>query len=350
MKNIEAVDINKLKFDADINQLVPEMTEKEFDDLVTNVEMQGQHTPIHINWDNTILDGRNRVKALKKLNMNEVKAIRENFEKDEALKFVRDTAVERRNLTPNQKLNIVLSAKDLINDIQERAKEKKKKVMENARKKNPLVKQKSYYGSAEPQQDHEINIKKETSENKKENTNSQDNTPVHENDEIAKLAGVSTSTVMRAKKVKREDPEAYEKVIKENAGWDRAYNNLESIKKKKETKQNEVAKVETPVKEPEAPNTKNKENSKTEPDKPMDIREKINADTQSVEPEIRKAIKHETSANAFVSALEEIISIHDDEIEDFELFERYLSTLNYKALLQAKEKIENIIKIGGYER
>ena len=33
-------------------------------------------------------------------------------------------------------------------------------------------------------------------------------------------------------------------------------------------------KVETPVKEPEAPNTKNKENSKTEPDKPMDIREK----------------------------------------------------------------------------
>lgn len=51
-----------------------------------------------------------------------------------------------------------------------------------------------------------------------------------------------------------------------------------------------------------------------------------------------------------MSALEEIISIHDDEIEDFELFERYLSTLNYKALLQAKEKIENIIKIGGYER
>lgn len=249
MKNIEVVDINKLKFDADINQLVPEMTEKEFDDLVTNVEMQGQHTPIHINWDNTILDGRNRVKALKKLNMNEVKAIRENFEKDEALKFVRDTAVERRNLTPNQKLNIVLSAKDLINDIQERAKEKKKKVMENARKKNPLVKQKSYYGSAEPQQDHEINIKKETSENKKENTNSQDNTPVHENDEIAKLAGVSKSTVVRAKKVKREDPETYEKVIKENSGWNKAYNELPSVKNKEYQKnlKNKRIEVESEV-------------------------------------------------------------------------------------------------------
>lgn len=249
MKNIEVVDINKLKFDADINQLVPEMTEKEFDDLVTNVEMQGQHTPIHINWDNTILDGRNRVKALKKLNINEVKAIRENFEKDEALKFVRDTAVERRNLTPNQKLNIVLSAKDLISDIQERAKEKKKKVMENARKKNPLVKQKSYYGSAEPQQDHEINIKKETLENKKENTNSQDNTPVHENDEIAKLAGVSKSTVVRAKKVKREDPETYEKVIKENSGWNKAYNELPSVKNKEYQKnlKNKRIEVESEV-------------------------------------------------------------------------------------------------------
>jgi len=249
LKNIEVVDINKLNFDADINQLVPEMTEKEFDDLVTNIEMQGQHTPIHINWDNTILDGRNRVKALKKLNINEVKAIRENFEKDEALKFVRDTAVERRNLTPNQKLNIVLSAKDLINDIQERAKEKKKKVMKNARKKNPLVKQKSYYGSAEPQQDHETNIKKETLENKKENTNSQDNTPVHENNEIAKLAGVSKSTVVRAKKVKREDPKTYEKVIKENSGWNKAYNELPSVKNKEYQKnlKNKRIEVESEV-------------------------------------------------------------------------------------------------------
>ena len=141
LKKIEVVDVNKLNFDDDINQLVPEMTEKEFDDLVTNIEMQGQHTPIHINWDNTILDGRNRVKALKKLNINEVKAIRENFEKDEALKFVRDTAVERRNLTPNQKLNVVLNAKDLIDDFQERAKEKKRKAAleTNKKEKNLLA-------------------------------------------------------------------------------------------------------------------------------------------------------------------------------------------------------------------
>ncbi|WP_394868240.1 ParB N-terminal domain-containing protein [Staphylococcus borealis] len=240
MNNIEVVDINKLKFDADINQLVPEMTEKEFDDLVTNIEMQGQHTPIHINWDNTILDGRNRVKALKKLNIDEVKAIRENLEKDEALKFVRDTAVERRNLTANQRLNIVLSAKDLISDIQERAKEKRRKAMSKAHQNNPNNQKSNSFGSAEPKQSEKekvLGTDKETKVN-------QFDKPVHENNEIAKLAGVSKSTVKRAKKVKREDPETYEKVIKENSGWNKAYNELPSVKNKEYQKNLKNKRVE----------------------------------------------------------------------------------------------------------
>lgn len=244
MKNIEVVDINKLKFDADINQLVPEMTEKEFDDLVTNIKMQGQHTPIHINWDNTILDGRNRVKALKKLNINEVKAIRENLEKDEALKFVRDTAVERRNLTANQRLNIVLNAKDLIGDIQERAKEKRRKAMSKAHQNNPNNQKSNSFGSSEPKPSkEEIHAIEETPK-----TNQFD-TPVHENKELAELAGVSKSTVVRAKKVKREDPETYEKVIKENSGWNKAYNELPSVKNKEYQKnlKNKRIEVESEV-------------------------------------------------------------------------------------------------------
>lgn len=244
MKNIEVVDINKLKFDADINQLVPEMTEKEFDDLVTNIKMQGQHTPIHINWDNTILDGRNRVKALKKLNINEVKAIRENLEKDEALKFVRDTAVERRNLTANQRLNIVLNAKDLIGDIQERAKEKRRKAMSKAHQNNPNNQKSNSFGSAEPKPSkEEIHAIEETPK-----TNQFD-TPVHENKELAELAGVSKSTVVRAKKVKREDPETYEKVIKENSGWNKAYSELPSVKNKEYQKnlKNKRIEVESEV-------------------------------------------------------------------------------------------------------
>lgn len=39
--------------------------------------------------------------------------------------------------TQHQKLNIVLSAKDLISDIQEKAKEKRRKAMSEARQNNP---------------------------------------------------------------------------------------------------------------------------------------------------------------------------------------------------------------------
>ncbi|WP_338500273.1 ParB N-terminal domain-containing protein [Staphylococcus capitis] len=249
MKKIENIEIRKLKFDEDINQLVPEMTKKEFDDLVTNIEMQGQHTPIHINWDNTVLDGRNRIKALKELNINIVKAIRENLEKDEALKFVRDTAVERRNLTANQKLNIVLSAKDLISDIQERAKEKRRKAMSKAHQNNPNNQKSNSFGSAEPKQS-EIAKEKVLDADKKTNVNKLDK-PVHENNEIAKLAGVSKSTVVRAKKVKREDPETYEKVIKENSGWNKAYNELPSVKNKEYQKNLKNKRIEV---ESEVPN------------------------------------------------------------------------------------------------
>lgn len=249
MKEIENIEIRKLKFDEYINQLVPEMTKKEFNDLVANIEMQGQHTPIHINWDNTVLDGRHRIKALKELDVSTVKAIRENLEKDEALKFVRDTAVERRNLTANQKLNIVLSAKDLISDIQERAKEKRRKAMSKAHQNNPNNQKSNSFGSAEPKQS-EIAKEKVLDTGKKPKVNQFDK-PVHENNEIAKLAGVSKSTVVRAKKVKREDPETYERVIKENSGWNKAYNELPSVKNKEYQKNLKNKRIEV---ESEVPN------------------------------------------------------------------------------------------------
>lgn len=252
MKEIENIEINKLKFDDDINQLVPEMTEKEFDDLVANIEMQGQHTPIHINWDNTVLDGRHRVKALKELNTNTVKAIRENFEKDEALKFVRDTAVERRNLTANQRLNIVLNAKDLIGDIQERAREKRRKALEKANKNNPNHNNNGF-GSAELKPSKTESHKMDKPVITEQSKTNQFDTPVHENKELAELAGVSKSTVMRAKKVKREAPEVYEKVIKENSGWNKAYNELPSVKNKEYQKQlkNKRVEVETEMSDEE---------------------------------------------------------------------------------------------------
>lgn len=81
----------------------------------------------------------------------------------------------------------------------------------------------------------------------------------------------------------------------------------------------------------------------------IDARIEINRDNASLEPEVRKAIRHESSADAFISAAEEIVSIFDNEVEDVQLFEKYVSTLNYKALSQAEERIKKIKKIGGYK-
>lgn len=90
------------------------------------------------------------------------------------------------------------------------------------------------------------------------------------------------------------------------------------------------------------------EKQEAKQDKPIDAREQINRDSRAVEPEVRRMMQYETSANALVSALEEIVDIHDKEIDDYDVFDKVLSTLNYKALKQAQEKINHFIKVGGY--
>lgn len=132
------------------------------------------------------------------------------------------------------------------------------------------------------------------------------------------------------------EPEDYEVSKNENSELKRKNSSLEQqieyYKRKLELKQ-----------EDKVVENNSKENEIT------DARIQINQDNDSIEPEVRKAIRHESSADALITALEEIITIHDQEIEDYELFDKYVSTLNYKALIEAKKKIEHFIKIGGYK-
>lgn len=307
MKEIESIQINKLKFDDDINQLVPEMTEEEFTDLVKSIDEEGQRTPIHINKDNTVLDGRHRVRALQELNIKEVSAIKENMEKDEALKFVRDTAVKRRNLSANQRLNVMLNAKDLIDDLQERAKA-------NQGKRNDLT-----FSSAEPK----VN-----------------KAPVHENKKIAEMVGVSPSTVMRAKKVKNENPEAYEEVIKNNGGWDKAYRELESVQSKKAAKEKEVPKVETQEEVEESP-TKEFETPKP---KKRDRREEINARADALTDEEKKLMEAEGNAVSIISLSDNLLHLLEG-ISDLELTMNFLNSQNTEDLAKIVKLSKGLNKI-----
>lgn len=312
MKEIETVSIEFLKFDDDINKLVPEMTEEEFSDLVESIDEEGQRMPIHINKDNTVLDGRHRVRALQELNIKELSAIKENMEKDEALKFVRDTAVKRRNLTKAQILNIVLSTDDLVGDLQARAKENKQKAMSKAHENNPNH-QKGSLGSKDSQ------LLK----------------PQNTNEELGKIAGVSKATVQRAKRVKKENPEAYEKVINGESTWRTEYDKILGSNKPKE-----VPKVETAVKETEAPKSKKR-----------DRREEINARADALTDEEKRLMEAEGNAVSIVSVADNLLHLLEG-ITDLELTMNFLNSQNtddLKKIVKLSKGLQKIIEKGDFK-
>ena len=290
----QTLKIEKLKFDDEINELVPEMNEDEWNNFLTSVEKEGIRQPIDVNKDMTIIDGRHRVKASKELGFTELQARVHDLTRVEMLKFVRDTAVERRNLTKAQILNIVLSTDDLVGDLEARAKENQKKSIEVANQSNP----------------------------KKQNIGlgSLDSNPIittNTNEELGKIAGVSKATVQRAKRIKKDNPEAYEKVVKGESTWRTEYDKILKTNKKEEPQ------VDKPIEQP-------KQQSK-------DIRVQMNEYADSVSDEERKVINCETSAINIVGKCENLLYTIDG-IEDLDLTLRFLST-------QETESLKNVIKV-----
>ena len=191
---MKLINISELKENKQFSQMVPEMTEVEYKDFLKSIEKDGIRQPIHILLDKTILDGRHRVRACKDLNIQEIQALVHNFDEDEAIEFVRDTAIERRNITIEQRVDIILKSEELIKELE-------KKATKNQGKRNDLTS-----GPKEP------NVK---------NTNQT----------IADMAGTSETTVKRMKRVKRESPELYEDIVKGEKSIRRAHDELPSVKK-----------------------------------------------------------------------------------------------------------------------
>lgn len=261
------IKISELKTNETISNLIPEMTEKEYLDLKTSIDEEGIRHAIDINADNTILDGRHRVRACKSLGIKSIMYNRHDLSESEAIKFVRDTAIERRHLTKEQRLNIVLNSEELVSDIQTRAKENQNKSIEIAHKSNPNHRNNHRLGPREP------NLSK----------------PTNTNEELGKIAGVGKSTVVRAKKVKRENPEAYEKVIKGESTFNAEYEKLPTVKKPKPKKS--VVDNE----------------SVTAPPKPKrDIREEMIKREASLSDEDRKKAHEGMTTENFKSYLENI--------------------------------------------
>lgn len=265
------IKISELKTNETISNLIPEMTEKEYLDLKTNIEHEGIHHAIDINADNTILDGRHRVRACKSLGIESIKYNRHDLSESEAIKFVVDTAVQRRSLSSTQKLDIVLNSEDVIKELVTRARDNKAEAIKKANESNPKHKIDGL-ASGDAQR---LKTKK---------------TDV--NVELGKLAGVSKATVTRTKKIRKENPEGYKKILN---GESSVYEEYNKIKSKKE---------------PSEPKTKKYEvdnESVTAPPKPKrDIREEMIEREASLSDEDRKKAHEGMTTENFKSYLENI--------------------------------------------
>ena len=196
MTELITVKVSDLKENNTFSELVPEMTTQEYDDLVNSIRKQGVRQPIHILSDKTVLDGRHRVRACKEIGIKEIQALSHKLDEMKAIEFVVDTAVERRSLTKEQKIDIVLRSSKLIKTLESKVKQGTRSDLTS--------------GSTEPEV-----------------------TKGRTNERIAEMAGTSKTTVVRMKKVKTEDPELYEKIVTGEESPAGAYYKLPSVQQPK---------------------------------------------------------------------------------------------------------------------
>ena len=195
MSELATIAVSELKENETYSNLVPEMNELEYKDFLESIKKDGVRQPIHVLLDKTILDGRHRVRACKDVGITHIQALVHNLNDDEAIEFVRDTAIERRNITKVQRVDIILRSEDLIKSIEKEARKRKVKG------------KKATSGPAGPK----VDGNKRTSQI------------------IADMAGSSKTTVNRLKKIKKENPKDYEKVVSGEKSATSAYNELESV-------------------------------------------------------------------------------------------------------------------------
>lgn len=177
---IVSVPLTDLSEDKTIKSLVPEMTTDEWGKFLESCKKSGIRQPIDVRDDGVVLDGRHRYRAAKLLMLNTINVIYHKLNQEQSIEFVRDTAIERRNLTIAQRVDIVLRSEELVKGIEQKAKAKQISSLQHQ----------SSFGPTGP--------------NEK---------PIQTDVALSKLANTSPTTIKRMKKIKKVDPETYEHVV-----------------------------------------------------------------------------------------------------------------------------------------
>lgn len=112
--------INDIKINPEYAELVSTLTEEEYDSLKSSINENGLYLPIIINEHGIILDGHHRFEACKQLG-TKIKLLEKKFKnKSDEIIFVGECNLQRRQLTPLQRIKIVEKLKPYY---EEKAKE-----------------------------------------------------------------------------------------------------------------------------------------------------------------------------------------------------------------------------------
>lgn len=196
--------MKELKIDEELRDLLPPLTEDEYNQLEKNITTKGfdKNCPI-ITWNGYIVDGHNRYEICKKHNMDFVSGSLAYNTKQEVMEWMIDTQLGRRNLTPIQRIAVVKKYEDKIR------KQAKEKQLSHLKQNND---------------DRLLQLEQTEKES-----------PIHTGKELAKLAKVGSGTMARYNVVMNsDDEEIKEKMLKEEITITKAY---EEVKKKDEPKE-----------------------------------------------------------------------------------------------------------------
>lgn len=158
-------------------ELIPAMTDAEYADLLADVKANGQLEPITLH-QGKILDGRHRARACEELGLEPTTR---DYEGDSPAAYVLSLNVKRRSLSVSQRAALAV---EFLPQLEEEA--RKRQLGGLKRGTEPPSASKDADGTPER--------------------------PVRAVDRAGELVGVSGASVDRAKRVKQNDPESYERV------------------------------------------------------------------------------------------------------------------------------------------
>lgn len=100
--------LENIKINPEFERLIPPLADDEFESLENNILFEGEiYTPIFV-WNGYIIDGHHRYRILSKHKEIKFRVIEKDFDnKYEAMSWMCDNQLGRRNLTPNNKKYLI---------------------------------------------------------------------------------------------------------------------------------------------------------------------------------------------------------------------------------------------------